>query len=89
MGKPFYENPEIYDLYHPEKAREKIKKEGLNVDLIQSDFRELTSNIKGTYHCVMSTGNSLAHVNNTDVGKTIYQMSKLVKANGYINFMQV
>ncbi len=66
------------------KAGEKIKEEGLTIKLVQSDFRELTANINDTYDCVMSTGNSLAHVNNADVIKTIYEMSKLVNENGYI-----
>lgn len=67
-----------------EKARKKIEEEGLTIELVQSDFRELTANINNTYDCVMSTGNSLAHVNNADVGKAIYEMSKLVKEGGYI-----
>ena len=67
-----------------EKAGKKIKEEGLAIDLVQSDFRELTANVKNAYDCVMSTGNSLAHVNNADVVKAIYEMSKLVNENGYI-----
>ena len=34
----------------------------------------------------MSTGNSLAHVNNDDVKRTIREMDKLVKPGGYLYF---
>lgn len=67
-----------------EKAEENIRRQGLSIELFQSDFRKLTDKINGTYDCVMSTGNSLAHVNNEDAGKTIYEMSRLVRDNGYI-----
>ncbi len=66
------------------QAEEKNRIENLNIDLKQSDFRNLTSNISGQFDCVMSTGNSLAHVPNEDVKKTLNQMAQLIKKGGYI-----
>lgn len=66
------------------KAKEKNKSENLKIQLQQSDFRDLTSNIKGKFDCVMSTGNSLAHVPNEEVKKSLYQMAQLIKKKGYI-----
>ncbi len=66
-------------------AKEKMNSKGLEVDLLQCDFRELSSKIHKTFDCVLSTGNSLAHVNNNDVKKTLREMSILVKKNGYIH----
>ncbi|WP_281092716.1 class I SAM-dependent methyltransferase [Fusibacter bizertensis] len=67
-----------------EQAHEKNIIEQLDIKLIQSDFRDLTNQIHEQFDCVMSTGNSLAHVNNDDVKTAIDQMSKLIKAGGYI-----
>ncbi len=67
-----------------EQANEKNGIENLEIKLIQCDFRFLREKIEGTFDCVMSTGNSLAHVNNADVSVTITQMSELVKDGGYI-----
>lgn len=67
-----------------EQANEKNRIQNLDINLLQCDFRFLEENISGTFDCVMSTGNSLAHVNNTDVSLAIKQMSKLVKEGGYI-----
>lgn len=67
-----------------EQANEKNKIEQLDIKLIQSDFRDLSNQIHEQYDCVMSTGNSLAHVKNEDVKTTIDQMSKLIKDEGYI-----
>lgn len=66
-------------------AEEKMKLKGLEIELKQCDFRELSRKIQKTFDCVQSSGNSLAHVNNDDVVKTLSEMSKLVKKNGYIH----
>ncbi|KAB3529607.1 class I SAM-dependent methyltransferase [Alkaliphilus serpentinus] len=66
------------------RAEEKINAENLKIKLTQSDFRDLTTNIKDKFDCVMSTGNSLAHVSNEDVKKVLYQMAQLIKKKGYI-----
>ena len=56
---------------------------GIDIDLKQSDFREVTQVLPGKqFDCVASTGNSLAYVSNTDVAKAL----TLVKPNGYLYF---
>lgn len=60
---------------------------GIDIDLKQSDFREVTQVLPGKqFDCVASTGNSLAYVSNTDVAKALTQMDMLVKPNGYLYF---
>ncbi len=62
----------------------KLKEEGLALKLTQCDFRELSKKIDQQFDCVMTTGNSLAHVSNSDVKLVLSEMAKLVKENGYI-----
>ena len=66
------------------QAKEKNKIEGLDIELVQSDFRNLTDQIYNKFDCVMSSGNSLAHVNNEDVIITLSQMAQLINEDGYI-----
>ena len=49
MKKPFYENPKIYDLYHPEKANELLMEYYGNI------FKG--KDIKTIYDCSFGTGN--------------------------------
>jgi len=67
-----------------DQANEKNKIGNLDIKLVQSDFRNLTNQINGKFDCVMSTGNSLAHVNNDDVKTTLNQMTQLINDEGYI-----
>ncbi len=69
-----------------ENARKNAEERNINIELTQSDFRQVSSSISGKFDCVMSTGNSLAHVNNTDVVRAIDSMTELVKEGGYIYF---
>lgn len=69
-----------------EKCKQNAKEYGADINLTQSDFRFLTDKIEGQYDCVMSTGNSLAHVENADVIKTLHEMDKLVKNGGCLYF---
>lgn len=69
-----------------ERCKKNTEKYGVNIALTQCDFRELTNHVSGKYDCVMSTGNSLAHVENKDVLHTLHEMDKLVNPNGYIYF---
>ncbi|WP_034328432.1 class I SAM-dependent methyltransferase [Alkaliphilus transvaalensis] len=63
---------------------EKNRQEGLAIDLTQCDFRNLTNHIHNQFDCVMSTGNSLAHVSNDDVKIALKEMTSLIKDGGYI-----
>ncbi len=60
------------------------KDRGLHIELFHSDFREVSTQTNKRFDCVMSTGNSLAHVTNSDVRVALESMSELVADNGYI-----
>lgn len=66
------------------QAEKKAKEKGFDVPLTCCDFRELSNYYDRQFDCVMSTGNALAHVNNSDVKKTLREMDKLVKPGGYL-----
>ena len=66
------------------QAEKKAKEKGFDVPLTCCDFRELSDHYNKQFDCVMSTGNALAHVNNSDVKKTLCEMDKLVKPGGYL-----
>lgn len=69
-----------------EKCTEKARQKGININLRPSDFRCLTDAFKEKFDCVASTGNSLAYVNNEDVGRALREMDALVKDGGYLYF---
>lgn len=59
------------------------KKRG-TLTLKACDFREAGAHFQEKFDCVASTGNSLPHVDNEDVLKTLEQMDLLVKPGGYL-----
>jgi ubiquinone/menaquinone biosynthesis C-methylase UbiE len=67
-----------------DKAIEKAKEKKLDVEFILCDFRELSKHFDKKFSCVMSTGNAIVHVNNNDLTKTLSEMDKLVKSDGYL-----
>ena len=56
------------------RCRKKADERGIAIDLRQSDFRDLTSQFDRSFDCVMSTGNSLADVTNTEITGVLEQM---------------
>lgn len=68
------------------KCREKAQARKLDVDLQCCDFREVGNRFDRKFDCVGSTGNSLPHVSNEDILKTLEQMDSLVKPGGYLYF---
>lgn len=60
------------------------KKKSLDMKLTLCDFRNLSSFVKGKYNLVISTGNSLPHVDNEELKKTLKEMDKLVAPGGYL-----
>lgn len=68
------------------RAAEKAEMKGVEVELKQCDFRELSNCFTQRFDCVMSTGNALAHVANTDVLKALHEMDKCLKPGGYLYF---
>lgn len=67
-------------------CRKKAAARQMEVVLECCDFRALDTKFQNTFDCVASTGNSLPHVNNEDVLKTLEQMDKLVAPGGYLYF---
>lgn len=67
-----------------EKCRMKAEKAGCEIELKQSDFRDLSCWNGKKFDCVASTGNSLPHVENKDVLTALEQMDTLVKDGGYL-----
>jgi len=67
-----------------ENARKNAEDRNIDMVLFQSDFRTVSENHNTKYDCVMSTGNSLAHVSNEDVKEALKSMSELVSENGFI-----
>ncbi len=69
------------------RCRDKASETGIDIELVQSDFREIARVREGQqFDCVASTGNSLAYVPNEDIAKTLAQMDSLVKPGGYLYF---
>lgn len=66
------------------KAKKNITNKGLDIELFQSDFREISKKTQKKFDCIMSTGNSIAHVNNSEVKATLKEMSNLINNNGYL-----
>lgn len=69
-----------------DKCGEKARARGYEVDLRQSDFRELACWEGMQFDCVASTGNSLPYVENREVLSTLGRMDALVKEGGYLYF---
>lgn len=66
------------------KAKENFSSAGFDVELLTSDFRSLDRVLPDTYDCIISTGNSLPHVNNADVRSFIESIASKINQNGLI-----
>ena len=66
------------------RCRKKAEEKGMKIDLRASDFRNVSKVFPEPFDCVMSTGNSLAYVNNADVRRALHEMDALVKPGGYL-----
>ena len=66
------------------KAKENFERQGHCVDLFIADFRKLSEVLPNTYDCIISTGNSLPHVNNQDVANFIKSISTKVNKDGLL-----
>ena len=66
------------------KAKANFEAEGYNIELFVSDFRKLSEVLSNTYDCIISTGNSLPHVDNQDVSNFIHRISTKINQNGFI-----
>ncbi|MBM7615963.1 class I SAM-dependent methyltransferase [Alkaliphilus hydrothermalis] len=66
------------------KAKENFKREGYDVELFPCDFRKLGEVLPNTYDCIISTGNSLPHVNNQDVHEFIKNIATKINKDGLL-----
>lgn len=67
-----------------QNCRKKAEKDGRNIILKCTDFRDISCWNGNLYDCVASTGNSLPYVNNDDVRKVLEQMDSLVRPGGFL-----
>ena len=68
------------------KCATKADIKGKTIELKCSDFRDLSCWGERTFDCVVSSGNSLAYVENTDILKTLEQMDNHVRMGGFLCF---
>ncbi len=68
------------------KCGDKSAEKGIPLELKCSDFRDLSCWEDRTFDCVLSSGNSLAYVENADVLRALEQMDAHVKPGGYLCF---
>lgn len=66
------------------RAEINFQQEGYLVDLFNADFRTIGDQLLQSYDCIMSSGNSLAHVNNEDVYSFIRGISDKISNDGLI-----
>ncbi|QOR35110.1 class I SAM-dependent methyltransferase [Clostridium sp. 'deep sea'] len=66
------------------KAKENFNKAGYDINLYNSDFRELNSKLPNKYDCIISTGNSLPHICNNDVDIFLKEVSAKLNDKGYL-----
>ncbi len=82
MGKSLFGSDISFEMLS--RCREKAEQKNINIDLRQCDFRNLINTFDRKFDCVMSTGNSLPHVNNSDVCDVSRQMDLLINDGGYL-----
>lgn len=66
------------------KAKVNFEEEGYNIELFTADFRKLSEVLPNTYDCIISTGNSLPHINNQDVCSFIKSVSMKINKDGLL-----
>lgn len=64
----------------------KASAKGTSVELKRCDFRDLSCWKGREFDCVVSTGNALGYVENSDVVLTLEKMDHLVKPGGFLCF---
>ncbi len=64
------------------KARQNFVQHEVMANFVGSDILELGTQIKRTFDCVMTTGNSLAHVKNDQLEEAVRQMDSVLKPGG-------
>lgn len=67
-----------------EQCRKKAEAIGKEISLTVCDFRKLVGRFQQKFDCVMSTGNSLPHVQNRELFAVLEQMDALIRPGGYL-----
>ena len=68
-----------------EKAREFAERENVEINFKQADFRELEKTFTDTYDCVLSLGNSIAHLmTDEDIKKAVSSIYNRINPNGIV-----
>lgn len=68
------------------KCAAKSEKKGKGIELKCCDFRDLSCWGDKSFDCVVSSGNSLAYVENVDVLKALERMDSHVRSGGFLCF---
>ncbi len=69
-----------------EKASENFIDAGYESEIFVADLRDVENFLPATCDCVISTGNSLAHVNNDDLAKFFESVSKSIPSGSLLYF---
>lgn len=66
------------------KAKQNFANDNIVANLFQCDILELSEKVKRDFDCVMSTGNSLAHLKNDQLKTAIAQMDSILRPGGVL-----
>ena len=66
------------------RCQQKAAAQGVEIELVQSDFCAAAGQFDRRFDCVASTGNSLPHVPNARLAVALAQMDRLVKPGGLL-----
>jgi len=68
------------------KAKENFNSAGFSIPLFQADFTKLDEHLSTEYDIIMSTGNSLPHVDAAGFTSFVQAAHKCIRPNGYLYF---
>ncbi|MBT3363885.1 MAG: class I SAM-dependent methyltransferase [Chloroflexi bacterium] len=66
------------------KAKENFNSAGFSIHLFQADFTKLDEHLSTEYDIIMSTGNSLPHVDAAGFTSFVQAAHKCIRPNGYL-----
>jgi glycine/sarcosine N-methyltransferase len=68
------------------KAKENFESTGFSIPLFQADFTRLDEYLNGEYDIIMSTGNSLPHVDTAGFTSFVQAVHKCLRTGGHLYF---
>ena len=66
------------------KARDNFADAGFAIELVRADFTRLDRSLQGEFDCIMSTGNSLPHVDRKGVEQFVAAVSARLRCGGLL-----